>query len=155
MIQRIQTLYLLLSAILLVIMMFFPYATAVTAEGVEYALSFKGFIPSDSTAWQWTLTTAWLSVINIVIPAISLITVNLYRRRMLQIRMSVFNIVLMLGFYGLFFVVKYMLTSAYSITLFSLNLTFVIPFIAAILTYLAIRAIGKDEALMRSLDRIR
>lgn len=32
---------------------------------------------------------------------------------------------------------------------------FAIPFINIILTYLAIRAIGKDEALVRSLDRLR
>ena len=32
---------------------------------------------------------------------------------------------------------------------------FALPFINIILTYLAIRAIGKDEALVRSLDRLR
>lgn len=34
-------------------------------------------------------------------------------------------------------------------------LPFALPIINIILTYLAIRAIGKDEALVRSLDRLR
>ena len=37
----------------------------------------------------------------------------------------------------------------------SYEITAIFPFVAAILTYLAIRAIGKDEALIRSMDRIR
>ena len=34
-------------------------------------------------------------------------------------------------------------------------LAFALPLVNIILTYLAIRAIGKDEALVRSLDRLR
>lgn len=34
-------------------------------------------------------------------------------------------------------------------------LVFALPLVNIILTYLAIRAIGKDEALVRSLDRLR
>jgi hypothetical protein len=37
----------------------------------------------------------------------------------------------------------------------SYKITVVFPFVSAVLTYLAIRAIGKDEALIRSMDRIR
>jgi len=35
------------------------------------------------------------------------------------------------------------------------NIPMVIPIVTIILSYLAIRAIGKDEALIRSIDRIR
>jgi hypothetical protein len=37
----------------------------------------------------------------------------------------------------------------------SFNIAVVFPLIAIILDYLAIRNIGKDEALVRSIDRIR
>ena len=38
---------------------------------------------------------------------------------------------------------------------FQPNWTIVLPIVNVILTYLAIRAIGSDEALVRSLDRLR
>lgn len=154
MIQRIQTVYLLIVAIIFVMMLFFPYFT-VFISGEEYVLSFKGFLPAESGEWNWSFSTAWLSILTAMIPIISLITVNIYKRRILQIRLSIFNIVLMLGYYGLFFVVKSILNKQVAFDSFSLSWTFVIPFISAVLTYLAIRAIGKDEALVRSLDRIR
>ncbi|MGM9805715.1 MAG: DUF4293 domain-containing protein [Candidatus Aphodosoma sp.] len=154
MIQRIQTIYLLTVTVLFILMLFFPYATFVSAEN-EFELSFRGTIPAGSSAWQWTSTTAWLSLLNTVIPVISLITVNLYRHRILQIRMSIFNIMLMLGFYGLFFTVKALLGKQYEYDIFVYGWTLLIPLIAAILTYFAIRAIAKDETLVRSLDRIR
>jgi len=37
----------------------------------------------------------------------------------------------------------------------SYSLIFVFPIISSILTYLAIRKIAKDEALVRSMDRLR
>lgn len=155
MIQRIQTVYLLLVTIFYVVILFFPFATFITADGVEYALSFKGLTEAGTGGWNWTMTTAWLSILTAIIPAISLITVNLYKRRMLQIRLTVFNIILMLGSYGLFFAVKSFIGNEIAYEAHSLNWTFIAPAICAILSYLAIRAIGKDEVLVRSLDRIR
>jgi hypothetical protein len=58
----------------------------------------------------------------------------------------------MLGLFGMFFFfIYYSLGDAqvsYKVSIF-------FPLIAVILDYLAIRAIGKDEALIRSIDRIR
>lgn len=155
MIQRIQTVYLLLVSVFYVVTLFFPFASFMTVDGVEYTLSFRGLTLSDSDGWNWTMTTMWFSLIVAVIPAIALVSVNLYRKRMLQIRLSVFNIVLMLGSYGLFFVVKALIGNEIEYDVFSMNWTCVVPAICSILTYLAIRAIGKDEVLVRSLDRIR
>lgn len=155
MLQRIQTVYLLIVAILYVVALFFPYASFFTPEGVEYAFSFKGLSPVDQPAWHWDFNTAWFSLIMAVIPALSLVTVNLYKKRMLQIRLSVFNIILMLGSYGLFFITKTMMGHSIEIETLSYHWTLIVPAVSAILTYLAIRAIGKDEVLVRSLDRIR
>lgn len=154
MIQRIQTVYLLIVTILFILMFFFPYATLISA-GEEFELSFRGAVHAGTNAWQWTFTTAWLSILNIIIPAISLITVNLYRHRILQIRLSIFNIILMLGFCALFFTTKALLGNQYEYDVFVYNWPLLLPVISATLTYLAVRAIAKDEALVRSLDRIR
>ncbi|MCK5170207.1 MAG: DUF4293 domain-containing protein, partial [Bacteroidales bacterium] len=85
---------------------------------------------------------------------ISFISIFLYKKRIIQMRINSFNIILMIGYLGL----NYYYIQNFSKQLdgvVSYEITTIFPFVAAILTYLAIRAIGKDEALIRSMDRIR
>ena len=67
----------------------------------------------------------------------------------------VFNAILMLGFYGLFAFFYWDLGNQKEIFSLSLKIAFSFPLISLILDYLAIRNIGADEALVRSLDRLR
>ena len=101
MIQRIQTVYLLVIAILMIVTLFSPLATLVIGGQV---------CTFDATGLSTTLTekpellfpTWGLFVLSAVIALIAMVTIFLYRKRILQIRLSVFNGLLMLGFYGLF-----------------------------------------------------
>ena len=63
-----------------------------------------------------------------------------------------FTIILLIGLFGLFFYFAYAGFDG-ATTSFKIPVSF--PLIAAILDYLAIRNIGKDEALIRSVDRLR
>lgn len=84
------------------------------------------------------------------------VTIFLYKRRMLQIRLSVFNAILMIGFYAVFgFFVYSMKDGLGEASSFSLKIGLCLPLIALILDYLAIRNIGADEMLVRSLNRLR
>jgi len=69
-------------------------------------------------------------------------------------RLCTINIFVLLGLGGLIYYYvsesAKLLSGIYSFTIFLL-----FPVIAAILIYLAIRAIKKDEMLVRSIDRIR
>lgn len=67
-------------------------------------------------------------------------------------RILVFAILLMLGLFGMFYFFTYYSFKGADV---SFNIAVVFPLIAIILDYLAIRNIGKDEALVRSIDRIR
>lgn len=83
-------------------------------------------------------------------------SIFLYKRRMLQIRLSVFNAILMIGFYALFGFFVYSLQDGWKeISTWSLKIGLCLPLIALILDYLAIRNIGADEMLVRSLNRLR
>jgi hypothetical protein len=75
-----------------------------------------------------------------------------YKKRIRQIRFLVFTILLMLGLFGMFFFFTYYTFKDAQIS-FKISAAF--PWVAIILDYLAIRSIGKDEALIRSIDRIR
>lgn len=93
--------------------------------------------------------------IFVFIPVIALlhfITIFLYKKRILQIRILVFSIVLLLGLFGLFFYFSY---AGFDGAKIAFKVPVAFPLVAVILDYLAIRAIGKDEALIRSLNRIR
>ena len=86
---------------------------------------------------------------------LSVIIVFLYTKRMLQIRLAAINIFMILGYYGLIAFYIYMRNPEVNSAFQNIGVGIVTPFVAMILTYLAIRKIGADEALIRSLNRIR
>ena len=96
-----------------------------------------------------------LFIIGNISAILSVIIVFLYNKRMLQIRLSGINIFLMLGYYGLIAFYIYMRNPEAESLFQNIGVGIITPFIAIILTYLAIRKIGADEALIRSLNRIR
>ena len=91
-----------------------------------------------------------------VIALVAFITIFLFRNRILQIRFCIFNAILMIGFYAL---LGYYYWNAQKVAgaHFDLNLKIALtfPVVSIILDYLAIRNIGADEALVRSLERLR
>lgn len=90
-----------------------------------------------------------------IIAVLALFTIFLYKKRMLQIRLCIFNAILMLGFYGFFAYLIYIMNRQLGDLTYSLQIALSFPLVSLILDYLAIRNIGADEVLVRSLDRLR
>ena len=65
------------------------------------------------------------------------------------------NIFIILGYYALCGFFIYQRNPEFNSVFQNIGIGIITPFIAIILTYLAIRKIGADEALIRSLNRIR
>lgn len=154
MIQRIQTVYLLLVTILSAVTFFLPIATIVTPANV-FDLSCRGFVATPPIDALHSSTWA-LSLVSILIPVIALGTIFLYKRRRLQLVLSYINFLLMDAYYviviiTLWFADQQLATSSHWIY----HYAFIFQIINMILTFLAIRAINKDEALIRSLNRLR
>jgi len=147
MIQRIQTLYLIVSAILIGFLFIFPFAE-IAQDGVVYLFNFKG-ISLDGVLKENGIA---LSILITIIMALHGFAILIYKNRMLQIRVVVFTMLIMLGLFGMFFFFTYYSFKGAQID-FKIVMAF--PLVSIILDYLAIRAIGKDEALIRSIDRIR
>lgn len=149
MIQRIQSLYLVivvvLSALLLKLPVYeFPDVStpaSVSADG----LSMKTYSISDSVP---------LSIINGTVGVLALISIFLFGNRNLQIRICNLNLLLLCILVGLmFFLADTMGTS------FDHRLRYrygsYLPLIQLVFTFLAGKAIRKDENLVRSADRLR
>ncbi|MHC1704829.1 MAG: DUF4293 family protein [Tenuifilaceae bacterium] len=154
MIQRIQSVYLLAVVILISMFFFFPFASFLLEQDMStFHISIKGLIPNAGEQRVLLKVLPLVVLISLII-LLTLVTIFLYKKRMLQIRLSILIILFLLGLQGLLYyyisVSSNMLgsTTKYSVI-------FVFPVISAILTYLAIRGIAKDEALIRSLDRLR
>jgi hypothetical protein len=155
MIQRIQTLYLLLVVILSCITLFSPMVDLYDESGaLVYQLTYKGVFQIGDTVNTFKLTTWSLTVICAIVPLVTLVTILLFKKRLIQIRLSIFNVILMLGFYALLFIYIWLAKQQLG-TDWYLRIVCAFPLVNVILTILALRAIGKDEALVKSLNRLR
>ena len=150
MLQRVQSLFLVLASAAMLIAVATPLAhfnfnsDRVLFEAIGVYIN---DMLNDST-WG-------LFFIGIVSSIIALITIFLYKKRILQIRLSIFNLLLMIGFYIYFGYIFYTLTTVEGLQFHKIGFGSVTPVIAIILTILAVRKIGADEALIQSLNRLR
>ena len=96
-----------------------------------------------------------LFIIGNISAVLSVLIVFIYKKRMLQIRLAGMNLFIILGYYGL--IAFYFLKRNNEVvsTFENVGIGMITPFVAIVFTYLAIRKIGADEALIRSLNRIR
>ena len=83
------------------------------------------------------------------------ITIFLFRNRMLQVRMTVFNSILLIGYYAAFFVFMFMLKDDLEAMSFQLGWALCLPAISIVLNYLSFRAIYRDEVMVKAADSFR
>jgi drug/metabolite transporter (DMT)-like permease len=154
MIQRIQTVYILIAAILISLIFFFPFSSFVIEQDMSvYHLSLKGLIPDAANSKPLFRVIPLICLVAAIV-IIDILTIDHFKKRMLQIRFCIANIVLLVGLQGLMF--YYANVSSRQLgSHVTYSIIFIFPLISAILTYLAIRGIAKDEALVRSMDRLR
>ena len=155
MIQRIQTVYLLLAAVLMSLTLFLPLAT-IWQGGNEIIV--KAWFADGTVGFKAPLP-LYLGIILSVATALPFVTIFLYKKRMTQIRLCVSEIVLLLGSAAFIALYCYRMCDVLAELMQELNFTLgfaaLMPVVAIIPMVLAIRGIAKDEALVRSLDRIR
>lgn len=150
MLQRIQSVYLILAAAAMLISVTLPLASFYfnTEEVLFEAMGI--YLNGELTDSTWGLF-----VIGLMSSISALITIFLYKNRILQIRLSIFNIVLMIGFYLYFGFIMYKVYPVENLEFSKVGFGAIMPIVSIILTILAIRKIGADEALIRSLNRLR
>lgn len=156
MIQRIQSIYLLVATFLLGSIFFHPVAEILGADGKLFIVNFNGLYENNENVLTiHSSPTIPLIILLVIMVIISFLSIFFYKKRILQMRMNSFNIILMIGYLGLVYYYIHQVFQRQLEGVVSYEITAIFPFVAAILTYLAIRAIGKDEVLIRSMDRIR
>ena len=154
MIQRIQSLYLLLAAIAIGLVFFFPLAELLVNKEFLFIFHYRGLYEIKPEGEILSVASLPLAALFAIMLLLSLITVFLYKRRGLQMRLCIINILLLFGSLG---VVYYYIAVAFSEfeAVVHYKIFALMPVIAAVFTYLAYRGIRRDELLIISMDRIR
>ena len=150
MIQRIQTLYLLLVVVLGTLLCVFSPVQFLLPEATEYV--------SIHAIDKWPM-----AVMTMAVPVLALVTIFLFKHRMVQTRLNIMNVVLCLGYYALLALYTAYVVKGYEMigdvsmagADWYLNVWAGIPLINVVLLMMATRSILKDEALVRAADRLR
>ena len=146
MIQRIQTLYLLLVVVLTGLALWLPLVDF-TVGADTCTLTAFGL---KDAAGITLLPTVYLGVV--------LVTIFLFKRRLVQIRLCAVELVLLIGAGAMMGIYFYLCNRYFADSEFyshTLKISLVFPLVCLVFDLLALRAIFRDEKLVRSLDRIR
>ncbi len=153
MIQRIQSIYLALVTLLTASLFYLKLVTLSTQDSF-YSMFFNGIFIGESNTGEMVTDMLAFSILLFTSVALGIITIFIHKRRLIQIRIAALNIGLQVGLVGLIYF--FTTTAGKEIEVaYSFHYPVVFPVISIILLIMSIRAIGKDEALIRSLNRIR
>ncbi len=150
MIQRIQTLYLLLAAVLQTVCLCRPVGLFLGEDGELVARLFNLWTSSEDGTYS--LAPWALFAILLIAATLTVISVFLFRTRALQMRAVSLSMVLLVGYYAYLALFVWLHLEGVS---YRPTVAAALPLVSIILLYLAFRGILKDELLIRSLDRLR
>ena len=153
MIQRIQTIYLLVVAIIMTIPLYVPIAQLLIPNDASYNFFTYGVVligeNSVLQAHYWALL-----IMNIFTIGDSLGERVPIQKRFLQLRLCIVEIILLIGAIILmWYHINQFANKMNAEILYKFSL--ILPVICIIFTYLAIKGILKDIKLLKSFDRIR
>jgi hypothetical protein len=138
MIQRIQSVWLLLAAACIFLTLKFPF--------------YSGTFTADNAYREVNGTTGFLLLLTTCITGgLALAIIFLYKNRTLQLRLCVLGMLLTI----LLIFLYWRETSGFVADKSTYSLWALLPPIAAVLYFLALRSIGRDEKMVRDSDRLR
>ena len=143
MIQRIQSVYLLVSIVISSLLLVVPI------------YEFQPGTPDGGEIRSFTITSnAFLALLNGAIGLLSLIAIFFYKKRNMQIRICNLGLLLTCVLIGLLFFMADTMSENANQKVHYLYGSY-LPLIQILFIFLATRAVKKDEDLVRSADRLR
>ena len=151
MIQRKQTVFLLLAAIANIICLCLPVATIQTGKGLTVASEMYNLWIANGNG-TLDFSAAPLFVILLMETVLAIATIFMYRKRKLQIKLCNWCNFLIIVWYAAYVAITMGVNAGGG-----LHVAFaaVLPLVALILTFMARKGVMADEALIRAAERIR
>lgn len=153
MIQRIQTIFLLLTAILMGGTFLLP-SLEISSEGLKFAsISFNSLGMFDAATDYPTWGVVAFAALSAIL---AFINIFLYKKRKLQINLALLTALLIVVYFVTAMVyINAFLNKISAEYILNVQLGIILPVAALIFDLLAVARIRKDEKLVKSLNRIR
>ena len=156
MLQRIQTIFLLVVVVTSIVMFFVPLISFISdlLYLKLYIYKFQNLTPDSDVQFGFS-TVLPLTLINVGVLVLSLVTIFRYKNRISQVKLVRFTLLLsMLLIVGIFVLYpNIVMKTSEAVSEFEIGAY--IPIINLLFLFLANRSILKDEKLVRSVDRLR
>jgi hypothetical protein len=156
MIQRIQSMYLLIIVLVLAVIYFLPMAaftTTISTETVLWKLS--GFSDPDVFAGQKLPPMNITAIFALALGLASVMTLLFYKNRAFQIRMSRNMLIVSILFVASIFFLVDKSSNLEGVVMYAYLSGTYLSLIVPVMAYLTIGAIRRDERKVRAADRLR
>ncbi|MBK7132496.1 MAG: DUF4293 domain-containing protein [Bacteroidales bacterium] len=150
MIQRIQTVYLFLTTLISVLFLSGEFINFSDESGTVIIFTLAGISGISGPVFK----TLPVSLLIIIIPVLSLVTIFLFKNRRLQLILCKVLLALISALVISLVIYSYLVTRRYNAEIIP-GIKMTIPVVQFILSYLAYRGIKKDDDLVKSYDRLR
>jgi hypothetical protein len=128
-----------------------PFLTFIDNSGASISLTISGAVISGN---EKIATYIILPVLAVIVPLMAVVIILLFRKRQLQIKLTGILVAMEIGFIAASAICVLLILSKNDASIASWSKP-LIPLVQIVLTLLALRAIRKDEDLVKSYDRIR
>jgi len=157
MIQRKQTIYLFFAGLITLTLLFIPFG-AFQMEGTN-CFEYNAFAIKNYSEGIAILHPIGNAILLIVTSVLSFLTIFFYKNRKLQLKLISINMfAILLAIFSIVYLYPNIIYSKnvnLANTKIEYNYVIIIIFVAAVGLYLAKKAIMKDEAMIKSADRLR
>lgn len=155
MIQRIQSVYFFLIALFSSLLLSGSIINFVNGSGSVFKITFASILKStEGNGLEVIEKLIPLSVLIILIPIISLITIFVFKNRKIQMRLAMFLLILCTLMVFALIHGSIIIISKYGATI-TPGFKMILPLVMLILSVLAYLGIKKDDHLVKSYDRLR
>jgi hypothetical protein len=159
MIQRVQSLFLVVAVVCLVAALFFPVWQKLDTKdqsGVILKTTHTEVYTPDNSMTKETFPAVVLGILAVAAIVITLVEIFQYRSRLTQMKLGAVNSLFLAAFLGLSVYFTFRMEKMIGVVgEGTYEFGMYLPAVALICNLLANRFIRKDEALVRSVDRIR
>jgi hypothetical protein len=155
MIQRIQSVYLFLTTLVSLLFLSGSSLRFINNSGSSFNIAFNGIVKASEGKGLEVVESVWpLTLALILIAALALITIFLYKNRKQQLILAklLIGLVVILILIACYY--AYMIITKYTVTIVP-GFKIVLPPVMLIFSILAHRGISKDDKLVKSYDRLR
>lgn len=155
MLQRIQSIYLLFAALVILALFLFPVAHGIYLNNVPSTIKVTGIYQDVNGAQTLTTPFTMLSIVTVIVGLVPLVIIFLYKNRKQQINLCYGAILIIIGYsFWLSQAVK-TATGGFEMKPSNFGIGIFLSSLSIVLMILAVKSIQKDEKLVKSADRLR